>query len=429
MNISNRYKILIGSLLLVGFFVYLFSDLVAYILVAWVISMIGAPLARFFRKSKYISNGMSAILTLFVFGLGFLLLLRIFIPPLSEQARNLASIDYNQVAKNLEEPLNDWEEWLGGNGILTMPISELEKNIQEPEKPTVVTQVVDLDSLLLANNLGDSLSPNQNITLLVNVNANHIEDNSQAEQMAPDESLFDQLQQKLFSFLDPSFIPKLFSNVVGTLSNAIIGLFSVLFIAFFFLQEQKMFNNIISSLVPDEYEAQTLNAIKESSDLLIRYFSGILVQMTAITLFVSILLSVLGVKNALLIGFFAALMNVIPYVGPILGAGFAFLITISSNLDHSFYNEMLPLLGKIAAVFGVMQMLDNFILQPNIFSRSVKAHPLEIFFVVLMGAKIGGVGGMVLAIPAYTVLRVVAREFLSQFKIVQSITKGLDAET
>jgi len=73
----------------------------------------------------------------------------------------------------------------------------------------------------------------------------------------------------------------------------------------------------------------------------------------------------------------------------------------------------------------VMQLLDNFILQPNIFSKSVKAHPLEIFIVVLMGAKIGGIIGMVVAIPIYTVLRVLAKVFLSEFKVVQSITKGI----
>ena len=74
-----------------------------------------------------------------------------------------------------------------------------------------------------------------------------------------------------------------------------------------------------------------------------------------------------------------------------------------------------------------MQLLDNFILQPQIFSASVKAHPLEIFICVLVGAKIGGILGMVLAIPVYTVLRVIAKVFLSEFKIVQKITGGMDS--
>jgi len=154
--------------------------------------------------------------------------------------------------------------------------------------------------------------------------------------------------------------------------------------------------------------------------MLIRYFIGVLAQVTIITIFVTIALSILGVKNALLIGFFAALMNIIPYVGPIIGAIFAAVITISSNIGMPFYSvagvdqpTLMVLLIKVFIVFGIMQMLDNFILQPNIFSKSVKAHPLEIFIVVLAGANIGGIAGMVLAIPAYTVVRVIAKVFLS----------------
>ena len=200
---------------------------------------------------------------------------------------------------------------------------------------------------------------------------------------------------------------------------------SILFIAFFFLKEQGLFNNMITSILPNKYEGQTFTAINQSSKLLIRYFVGVVVQIMIITIFVSLALSILGVKNALLIGFFAALMNIIPYIGPILGASFAVLITLSSNLALPFYDEMLPLLFKVMGVFMVMQLLDNFILQPNIFSKSVKAHPLEIFIVVLMGAKIGGIIGMVVAIPIYTALRVLAKVFLSEFKVVQSITKGI----
>jgi len=90
-----------------------------------------------------------------------------------------------------------------------------------------------------------------------------------------------------------------------------------------------------------------------------------------------------------------------------------------------FYDVMLPKIIKTVIVFAVLQLLDNFLVQPNIFSRSVKAHPLEIFLGVLMGAKIGGVAGMVLAIPAYTVLRVLAKVFLSEFEVVKRLTAGM----
>ena len=73
-----------------------------------------------------------------------------------------------------------------------------------------------------------------------------------------------------------------------------------------------------------------------------------------------------------------------------------------------------------------MQFLNDWIVQPLIFSNRVLAHPLEIFLITLIGAKVGGIPGMVLAIPTYTVLRVVAREFFNQFRFVQTITSSLN---
>jgi predicted PurR-regulated permease PerM len=61
-----------------------------------------------------------------------------------------------------------------------------------------------------------------------------------------------------------------------------------------------------------------------------------------------------------------------------------------------------------------------------IYSNSVKAHPLEIFFVIIMGGSLAGIVGMLLAIPVYTVLRVIAREFLQQFRLVQKLTKKIE---
>lgn len=116
-------------------------------------------------------------------------------------------------------------------------------------------------------------------------------------------------------------------------------------------------------------------AVSITSELLIRYFIGILLQTTIITVFVSVFLTILGVKNALLIGFFAGFMNIIPYLGPIFGASFGLLITISSNLNEPFYSVLFPIIIKVMIVFAIIQLIDNIILQPNIFSKSVKAHP------------------------------------------------------
>jgi len=150
--------------------------------------------------------------------------------------------------------------------------------------------------------------------------------------------------------------------------------------------------------------------------LLTRYFLGILFQMTLVGTLVTIGLLVFGVENALLIGFFAGVINIIPYIGPIIGMVFGLFVGLTTNLEAAdFLAEWLPLTAKMLGVFLTIQILDNLFFQPVIFSNSIKAHPLEIFLMVSVGYTFMGVGGMILAIPCYTVVRVMVTELWSEF--------------
>lgn len=423
MKFEKKYLLAIIPLVLIGSVLYYFSDIVMYVILAWALSMVGAPIVV--RLRKYLGKNIAAGLTVTLFVVALSLILWIFIPPLLQQAKNLTQVDYNKMIEGLEQPLEDWNDWLVERGLLEDHTAEIDSStiVQLQDKPAqLITKVMPLDSLLQQR---DSSTIAGNIALVIQIDNESIyQERAEPAKTTEDDHRLD-LQKGILKFLNPSIVPKIFSSFIGFFGNIMVALMSVLFIAFFFLREQGLFNNMITSIIPNKYEAQTFTAIDESSKLLIRYFVGVLTQVMIITVFVSIALSILGVRNALLIGFFAALMNIIPYIGPILGASFAVLITLSSNLALPFYDDMLPLLLKVLAVFMTMQLLDNFILQPNIFSKSVKAHPLEIFLVVLIGAKIGGILGMVVAIPIYTVLRVLGKVFFSEFKVVQRITKGI----
>ncbi len=361
----SRYLLLGLTLLVVAFLIFRFIDIVTYVLIAWVLSLIGQPLMRFFQRYLRIGKfrmgpNFSALLTLLCFFIVISLLALLFVPLVLRQAQNLAEVDYAGIARALQEPYQHTLDWLQRRGF-------------EPEQA----------------------------------------------------NLEDQLRETLTGRFGPGTVGNFFSGLVATASSAFITIFSIVFITFFFLQDKGLFINFIVALVPARHEERVRSAIQEIVQLLSRYFSGILLQITIITVFVSLLLTLIGVQNAVLIALFAAFVNVIPYLGPLIGAIFGLFITISSNLDLAFYNEMLPLLLKVIAVFAAMQLLDNFILQPFIFSSSVLAHPLEIFIIILMGANLGGILGMVLAIPTYTVLRVVARTFLFRFRIVQKITERM----
>jgi predicted PurR-regulated permease PerM len=385
--------------------------------------MIGAPIVVFLRK--YLGKTIAALVTLSLFGLILVSLLYTFIPPVVNQARYLSRIDYKEVVQSIEEPIMDWENWLIDKGLMKRRdfVNFDSLKIKREENSRFSQQMV-LDSIY--NPKDSSYLPHIAINLTIDasdlLSKGQIND---TENNARNNDFFIRLRENIIQYINPSKIQELFTSTFAAFGNVLVAFLSVFFIAFFFLKEQGLFFEMVKTAVSEEYEERTLHAIDESSKLLIRYFIGILLQITFITVFVSIFLKILGIENALLIAFFAAILNVIPYVGPIIGASFGIIITISSNLDVSFYKDLLPQITKVLMVFGIMQLLDNFILQPNIFSKSVKAHPLEIFLIVLVGAKLGGILGMVLAIPFYTVFRVIAKVFLSEFKVIQRLTKNL----
>jgi predicted PurR-regulated permease PerM len=84
-----------------------------------------------------------------------------------------------------------------------------------------------------------------------------------------------------------------------------------------------------------------------------------------------------------------------------------------------------PILSKIFWVLLCMNMVDGFLIQPFLFSNSVKAHPLEIFIVILLAASLAGVWGMIVAIPTYTLLRIIAKEFLANYKFFKKMTENI----
>ena len=420
MKFDKKYLLAIIPLAIVLGLLYYFRTIVSYVIIAWVVSMIGAPLVVFLRR--YLGKTLAATATLFLFGIIFGLILYIFIPPLVNQAKYLSSIDYQKVVNSLEEPLEDWENWLANKGLLS----------KRQDTEFIANPVNDADYIFNENVVLDSLVRTMDSSVVTHVSINLKIDASDLNyqrqninQNIEQEDFFGKLRKNLMYYINPSRIQSMFTSTVSAFGNMVVGIMSVMFIAFFFLKEQGLFYEMIKTAVPVEYEERTTHAIDESSKLLIRYFIGIFIQITIVTIVSTILLSALGIQNALLIAFFAAIMNVIPYMGPIIGASFGAIITISSNLNVSFYNELFPQLIKVFIVFGIVQLIDNFILQPNIFSKSVKAHPLEIFLIVLIGAKLGGILGMVLAIPLYTVMRVIGKVFLSEFKVIQRLTKNI----
>lgn len=232
-------------------------------------------------------------------------------------------------------------------------------------------------------------------------------------------------ESNLLSKIDYSLIPDFLNSIISGLGSFSIGLFSVLFISFFFLKDSRLFESGIMTFIPDNKESRWKNSSEKIKDLLSRYFVGLIFQILILFIIYTIGLLIIGVENAIVIAFLCALLNLVPYVGPLIGAFLMLTLTMTSNLGESFSGIILPKTLWVFVVFVIGQLVDNFGSQPIIFSKSVKSHPLEIFLVILITGILFGVIGLILAIPAYTAIKVILKEFLSENKIVQKLTKDL----
>jgi predicted PurR-regulated permease PerM len=208
----------------------------------------------------------------------------------------------------------------------------------------------------------------------------------------------------------------LLNSILSFTGNVSIGILAVSFITFFLLYEKGLLRKQIINLIPNGYFEVSIAALSKIENLLSKYLLGLLFQMMAVFSMASIGLGIVGVNYALVIAVFAAVANLIPYAGPILGATFGVLVSISTNPVGFGTPEFYFLIIKILAVFGLVQVTDNIILQPLIFSRSVKVHPLEIFVIIFAGATLAGIPGMIAAIPVYTIIRVSVLEFVEGYK-------------
>ena len=227
------------------------------------------------------------------------------------------------------------------------------------------------------------------------------------------------------------------SSVIGSVASATIsigvGLFSVVFISFFFIKDERLFDKIICALVPDRIERSVTTTVNDITHLLSRYFIGLIIEVMGVILvdFLGLwLVARIGADYAIGIAFIAGLLNVIPYVGPLLGEVIGVLLCVVLKYGAGVGLNV-PIWAFALIVLAVMltaQLIDNFIYQPLIYSTSIKSTPLEIFIVLLMAGRIGGTVGLLVGIPAYTVIRVIAIRFFSDRKAVRRLIPDIDKE-
>ena len=348
-----NFLIGLGLLILLA---WLFLDIFIYIALAIVISSILRPLTNYLSRLQVYSIRIPRLLATFLsFSLLIIILtgfILLFIPLVDEQIEVLTSLNYESFFNNIMRPFRNVENILINYGLTEEAEGFMTENIKMLFTETISN--IQLQSLL--------------------------------------------------------------NQILSFTGNFFIGVLAVSFIAFFLLYEMAPMRRKIISLIPNKYFEVTIAAFNKIERLLSYYLLGLLIQMFSIFALASFGLSLFGIKYALTIGLFAAVANLIPYLGPILGAGFGIIVGVSTGAGLVTDNDYIILIIKILSVFGVVQVLDNIALQPLIFSKSVKAHPLEIFLIIFVGATIAGIPGMIAAIPLYTIIRVSVTELYWGYK-------------
>lgn len=367
-----RYIILIGAIALVAATCYYFSSVLAYIILAFVVSLIGQPVLRLLRrikiKGKSAPDAVLAIITLVViFALFFEIVMQVV--PVVTGIVGEASLMSAQESFDSQNIIDQTNGWI----IQVLPwVGE------------------DFDGVAL-------------------------------------------LMEKVSEVVDLSNISGILGSVASAVVGVAVGLFSVIFISFFFIKDDTLFRRIVGAMVPDAIEERVKNTIHDIERLLSRYFVGLIVEILGVVLLNCLglwLIARVDFTYALGIAFIAGLLNVIPYVGPLIGEvlGVVLCIILKYGAGIGLGVNIWVFALIVLAIMLVTQLVDVFIYQPLIYSTSIKANPLEIFVVLLIAGHVGGVVGMLIAIPAYTVVRVIASRFFYDFKPVKRLIPDVEKE-
>ena len=318
-----QYIIIAASIAIITTISFYFMDVIIYILVAMVISLIGKPIVDLLEKidikGKKLPSWLNSILSIIIVIGTFLFIITQIFPIVGGIVTDISMANIENLAHSASAPLSEM------NNFFHEMIPSLRADFRVEKE--VLGWI-----------------------------------------------------QKTF---DISILSSLVNSIAGFLVSFGIGLFSTVFISFFFLKDANLFSKMVSALVPERHEKDTKAAIGDIQTLLSRYFLGIVIEVLGVALlnFLGLLLIArMGFNASIGIAFITALLNIIPYLGPMLGIVLGTILSLtlkyicitSLGLDVSF----LIFSVIIIAILWGTQLVDNFLFQPVIYSNSIKANAL-----------------------------------------------------
>ncbi|MCA6436125.1 MAG: AI-2E family transporter [Bacteroidetes bacterium] len=279
--------------------------------------------------------------------------------------------------------------------------------------PPLVSEINNLSSLNFYDVLHNTLNQFPNLHSLLN-------------KLGSEEELKQNINSQLHQFATTNNITYLLNNITGYAGTILGGTLCVLFITFFFLKDESLVKQGLVIIAPKGKEKEMRDIFKTSKKMLSNYFAALFIDMLIVGVAVFTILTIFGIKNAVIIAFVAGILNVIPYVGSVITMLLAIFLGVSGCISAGHYDLIGPTINKIFFSLLSINLIDGFLIQPFIFSSSVKAHPLEIFIITLMAGALGGIFGMVVALPVYTLIRITAKEFLTHLKFFKKISDTIE---
>ncbi|MCL6515962.1 AI-2E family transporter [Alicyclobacillus sp.] len=203
-----------------------------------------------------------------------------------------------------------------------------------------------------------------------------------------------------------AYVTRLVSMLTSTVA-AVFMAFVVPFLVFYMLKDGRALGRALLHLFPRRYRDEAREILMDIDTTLGRYVRGQMLVMAAVGVLTYAGYLVVGMPYALLLALFLAVMDVIPYLGPFIGAAPAILLALTVSP---------PLALKVLLVNAIVQQLEGNLIQPQIMGRTLDLHPMAIVAAVLIGGEVGGVLGLVCAVPLLAVAKVVYTGIRSLFR-------------
>ncbi len=196
---------------------------------------------------------------------------------------------------------------------------------------------------------------------------------------------------------------QMLGDSAGTFAGFAVNLAIVPFITYFILAEGDVAMKKLIERVPNKYFEMTLNVLHKIGHDLVGYLKGWIIDSVIIGVLTIIGLTVLGVQYSVLIGALAGVANLVPYLGPVVGATLAILVSLTQFGSFTMF-------GPIVIMTLIIRVIDDTVVQPICFAKSIDMHPLMVILVLIIGHELLGIAGLVLAIPLATILKASALE-------------------